>query len=261
LLRIFNNLISNAIKYTSSGNIKVKVSIEDINSLKYTVIDIIDTGIGISDNFHDIVFEPFRQVSEGLSRIFEGTGLGLAITKRLVEILNGSITFVSIPGKGSTFTVRFPFTSDDNFSKTVNQRKISNHLKTKNNKLPSEIKILVVEDDISNALMIKTYIEDYFTVEHVINGYDAIEKCRSRQYDGILMDINLKGIDGVETFKHIRLLNDHYSQVPVIAVTAYAMKGDKEKFMAYGFDQYISKPFKQSELLDKMFGVLNLKPG
>ncbi len=103
--------------------------------------------------------------------------------------------------------------------------------------------------------MIKTYIQDYFNVDHVLNGFDAIQKCKLKKYDAILMDINLKGIDGVETFRRIKQLDEYNSQIPAIAITAYAMKGDKEKFLASGFNYYIPKPFKHSELLNILFKI------
>ncbi len=256
LLKIFNNLISNAVKYTSRGGIVVKASTQ-ANGVKSSVaIDVIDTGIGISSENHNIVFEPFRQVSEGLSRVFEGTGLGLAVSKRLVEILNGKISFASVPGKGSTFTVVFPVSEIKMIDEDSSEQESVFEDKDTQAKLSKDKSVLIVEDDFSNAVMIKTYLEEFITADHVYNGYEAIDKCKHKKYDAVLMDINLRGIDGVETFRRIREIDDYYFNVPIIAVTAYAMKGDKERFLSAGFNYYIPKPFKQAELLNILQKVI-----
>jgi len=103
--------------------------------------------------------------------------------------------------------------------------------------------------------VVKEFLKNCVLVDHVIDGYDAIAHCNQKMYDGILMDINLKGISGVEAFHQIRKLNLHYASVPVIAVTAYAMKGDMMKLLSEGFDSYISKPFKKNELLNLITSI------
>ncbi len=117
--------------------------------------------------------------------------------------------------------------------------------------------MLLVEDDNMNATVIKTYLKDFVLVEHVFDGIEAINLCKEKKYDGVLMDINLKGINGIETMRQIRKVDEHYSNVPVIAITAYAMKGDKEKFLSEGFNYYLSKPFKRIELISLLSGVFN----
>ena len=256
LLKIFNNLISNAVKYTKRGGIVVKASANSDGANSTVAIDVIDTGIGISSEYHSIVFEPFRQVSEGLSRVFEGTGLGLAVSKRLVEILNGKISFASVPGKGSTFTVVFPVSEIKMIVEDSSEQESELENKDTQTKLSKSKSVLIVEDDFSNAVMIKTYLEEIITTDHVYNGYEAIDKCKHKKYDAVLMDINLRGIDGVETFRRIREIDDYYFNVPIIAITAYAMKGDKERFLSAGFNYYIPKPFKQSELLNILQKVI-----
>ena len=113
----------------------------------------------------------------------------------------------------------------------------------------NNVTVLLVEDDPGNALVISTYLKGYLKIDHVSDGSAAVKSCRSKKYDAVLMDINLKGIDGIETLKQIRNLNNHYAKIPIIAVTAYAMLGDREKFISTGFTDYISKPFDRSQLL------------
>ena len=251
LTKVFSNLINNAIKYTQTGDITIKVSI-NANLNNNVIIDIVDTGIGILEEFHQVIFEPFRQVSEGLSRKFEGNGLGLSITKKFVELLGGSISLKSKPGKGSTFSVLFPLIIPEGNNKTAPD------------KLPVVIEselglissiVLLVEDDPVNASVICAYLKDYVSVEHFSDGNQAVEQCKTKLYDAVLMDIGLRGINGNEALKLIRCINEHYSGVPVIAITAYAMKGDKEKFLSLGFTHYLSKPFQRSELLSLLSAI------
>lgn len=247
LHKIFTNLIDNAVKYTNEGGIVVKLIERDEELIKKILIEITDTGIGIPKEYHNIIFEPFRQVSEGFSRKFDGTGLGLSITKKFVELLNGSITLKSNPGEGSTFTIIFPCS---NKVEEITPHSINTLTKKViNDNLLNNISVLLVEDDKSNALVVAAYLEGYMSVDIVSNGNAAIKVCKTFKYDAILMDINLKGIDGVETFKQIRKIDNHYANIPVIAITAYAMLGDREKFLSLGFTHYISKPFDRIQLL------------
>ena len=253
LSKIFINLISNAVKYTLNGGVTVRTMLMNEGSAKFVIVDVIDTGIGISSKYHNLVFEPFRQVSEGLARNFEGNGLGLSITKRFVELLQGSIKFESILGKGSTFSVRFPLPEEEIFMQDDEIKFSDFDL----NVLSANTSVLLVEDDLSNASLICAYLRDYLSIDHVIDGVTAIEYCKSKNYDSILMDINLKGITGVETLHQIRKLSDYYTMLPVIAVTAYAMKGDREKLLSLGFDYYVSKPFKREELFNLLVNIFN----
>ena len=248
LSRVFNNLINNAIKFTHNGGVTIKIFPPKNDSDKYIAVDIIDTGIGIPKEFNEVIFEPFRQVSDGFSRKFEGSGLGLSITKKFVELLAGSISFESTPGEGSTFTILFPLTkSNDEILVTGNKSSYVNE--TKFDKFSNKPSILLVEDNPVNASVIRAYLKDYASVDHFYDGSEGVAQCKVKLYDAVLMDINLKGIDGVEALNLIRQISEHYSKIPVIAITAYAMSGDKEKFLSLGFTHYLSKPFQRSELL------------
>ena len=255
LQKIFNNLIDNAVKYTHKGGIVVKLIVQEKEPDKKILFEIRDTGIGIPKEFHNIIFEPFRQVSEGYSRKFEGSGLGLSITKKFIELLNGSIAFSSEPGKGSTFIVTFPY---KNILQEINSN--SENIRDNNviiNNPLNKLTVLLVEDDPSNASVISIYLKDYLKIDHVPDGKAALKICNLKKFDAVLMDINLKGIDGVETLKQIRKLGNHYSNIPVIAITAYAMSGDREKFLSLGFTHYISKPFDRPQLLKLLKEIFN----
>ncbi|MFC2102898.1 ATP-binding protein [Bacteroidota bacterium] len=256
LLSIVNNLVSNAIKFTERGTVSIEV---DKNE-RYAFILVSDTGIGIPEESHELIFEEFRQVSEGLNRGFEGSGLGLSITKRFTELMDGNISVKSEVHKGSTFTVSFPL---HKFEKQIvitstNQNKAVNSSTGKKKILVDENlpHILLVEDDLSNAGVIEYILNGICNVEIVRSGEQALGRIKEKTYDVILMDIDLgRGMDGIETTKQIRELED-YNKTPIIAVTALAMKGQKELFLEQGCSHYISKPFDSKVFLRLIKSVL-----
>lgn len=256
------NLLHNAVKFTESGSITVLIKEKTSNDGNWIEIDVTDTGIGISKEHQQTIFEEFRQVSEGLNRGFEGTGLGLALCKKYTEMIGGEIKLDSELSKGSTFTVRFPKT---NKTGIVSSYKIEQDLPKLHNSLVqlTEIinkpKILYVEDDDLNALVASRMLREYYHFERVKNGLDAIQKVKEIDYSVILMDINLgKGMDGLDTITEIRKMPNYMSK-PIIAVTAYAMKSDKEEFLAKGCSHYISKPYQKEILIDTIEDALKVK--
>lgn len=250
---IINNLVNNAIKFTDIGGVTVNLSPDNIDGKDFVAIKVIDTGMGISKENQGVIFEEFRQVSEGLDRNFEGSGLGLSITRKLVEKLKGTLSVESELGKGSTFTVRLPLAENLPISTTnrINSEKeIKPILKSH---LPS---ILVVDDDKNIRTIVKTYLGSNFNITFLENAHEAIKLAKQKKFDVILMDINLKkGIDGKEATKEIRKVNG-YGNTPIVACTAYAMVGDKEEFLSSGCSHYISKPFSKEEILNLMDEVL-----
>ncbi len=253
---IINNLLNNAIKYTFKGyvNIDIKKLTEDEKQL--VEVSIRDTGIGIAEKNLSIIFEPFRQISEGWNRNFEGTGLGLTIVKEYVNKLDGIITVDSQLGVGSTFKVRFPLTRTkltdterisivQNAAKDLTESIKNVLVKNKNNK-PL---ILYVEDDNVSQKVVETILEKEYRVESSNDCDQVIEMVKTKHYDIILMDINLKDrLSGLDLAKEIKKLKE-YLDTPIIAITAYAMVEDKEKMLSGGCTHYLSKPFSRNELL------------
>jgi len=258
---ILYNIINNAIKYTKEGSITVRVNKILVDNIPHVAIDTIDTGIGIPSDQLEVIFEEFRQVSEGLSRGFEGTGLGLSLTKKFVEKMNGFIKVSSELGKGSVFTILLPVNidyenvvriSDSNKSVEV-QNNIANNVLIENN---IKQKILVVDNDDTTLMLISAFLNEYYLLDTAKTGKEAINLAHLNKYDLILMDINLgKDDDGVTVANTIKQIHS-FINVPVIAVTAFAMVGDKEKFLNSGFTDYISKPFMQDDFLNMIKSVL-----
>jgi PAS domain S-box-containing protein len=250
--QILSNLVENAIKYTSEGKILIRIDFEAKSDGHFIVIKVIDTGIGIPAEVQKYIFEPFRQASEGVARSFEGTGLGLTITKKYIEIMNGEISVESTPGKGSTFTVKFPMNNKQHTPKQNNSIQ-SSETRTSAEKLP---KVLLVENEISNVDITKHFLKDICIIDDVNNGRDALLLLIENKYDAILMDIDLPGsMDGMEITREARKLPS-YKETPIIALTAFAMKGDKDKFIAAGCSHYMPKPFKRNELRELMKSAL-----
>ncbi len=252
LLKVVSSLVQNAIKYTDEGSVKITLSAEDGKA----IISVSDTGIGISEEYLPLIFEPFRQVSEGMSRGFEGTGLGLTITKRFIELMNGRINVSSKAGKGSTFVVSFDMFVDD----TVH---VENELSGKPDTyieplLPQrerKPKILLVEDDDISVIVISKYLKAGYDLDIIGDGKEAVNLASQKSYDGFLMDIALKGeMSGMDVVEALRNL-ERYKSTPIIAVTAYAMEGDREKILSSGCSHYISKPFGKNQLLEVLDSI------
>lgn len=241
--KILNNLLSNAIKYTDTGSISVRLHCNEQNA----VVEIEDTGIGVAEDNLDIIFEPFRQTSEGYSRKYEGTGLGLTITKRFVEVLGGTLKVKSVLGKGSTFTVEIPINS---FGTNTSDLSVDSAAKpVPVSEVKNNIKLLLVEDEIVNAEVILRLLKEYYDIDWAQNATDGILKALENNYGAVLMDIGLRGeMDGLDAAREIRKLS-HCKDIPIIAVTAYAMEGDKERFLENGCTHYIAKPFQKNELI------------
>ena len=255
LYEIVNNLLSNAIKYTKNGGINVNLfQVEEIKK-PWLIIQVKDTGIGISKENQGIIFDEFRQASEGLSRSFEGTGLGLTISKKLTEKLGGFISVESEIGIGSTFTVKLPVNYIPEYQLTIeavneNPLKIepNNNIESSDNIIIPDI--LLVEDDQISASVTELFLSNQFKIDSCKKAEAAIQMAKQKKYSAILMDINLgKGKSGLDAAKEIKLLRE-YSNVPIIAFTAFAMNGDKEEFLKAGCTHYMSKPFTKNELID-----------
>jgi len=204
-----------------------------------------------------MIFQEFRQVSEGFSRHFEGTGLGLTITKKFVEIMNGRIGVVSKVGSGSTFTVLFPLV-EDYVTSEVNTFQGTELLNDEldENEIDRQPKILIVENDEASRDITRLFLRKFCQLEFAESGEEAIKMVRQTDYDIILMDINLGvGMSGIDATKQIRKING-YKNIPIVALTGFAMRGDREEFIKAGCTHYLSKPFSKQSIIKLVKNII-----
>jgi len=250
LKQILNNLISNAVKFTDSGHIyfKVKEISKTIDKIKLE-FSVEDTGKGISDEFKNKIFGEFTQQEDTYTKNYGGTGLGLAISKQLVSLMDGDIWFESKIGKGSTFyfTAVFKYDHDENRFHDKGKIKIGKLNNINKN-------ILVAEDNEINRKIINAYLKMLnYKFVCVKNGQEAVDYMEKNKADIILMDIQMPVLNGLEAVKIIRDREKKTGEHQIIiAMTAYAMEGDREKFIHSGMDDYISKPFNMEILNEKL---------
>jgi signal transduction histidine kinase/CheY-like chemotaxis protein len=246
LRQILLNLVGNAVKFTEIGRIDVVAWVIRRNGNRVDVaIDVRDTGIGISPDAIKDLFEPFRQVDRGRARRFAGTGLGLAISKRLIELMGGSISVVSKRGRGSSFTLEILL-------------QIGEPEEVPPLELPLEIgrslSILVAEDNAVNQLVVTGMLN--FAGHQVTmadDGEAAVAMVVERDFDLVLMDLQMPRMDGIEATKAIRALSDPVkASVPIIALTADALSEERERCLAAGMNDYLTKPVRRDELLRRI---------
>ena len=244
---LFQQILDNAIKFTEQGEVTITSEVVREVDFEWQTIQIKDTGIGIDENFFEMIFHEFRQVSEGYARKFQGSGLGLTISKRTCDLLKGKITLESATGDGTAFTIWLP-TSKQHKRKKVEEDKAATTLKPPDHKKPNKTPlVLLVEDNHVNKHLIELFLKPDFKMEHAFEGAEAVKMAEKVRYDAILMDINLgSGMDGIQATKLIKRIPG-YEDVPIIAVTGYTMLGDREKLLSEGCTHYISKPFKRAD--------------
>lgn len=256
LTQILLNLIGNAIKFTEKGGISVQLDKIDENDLYVKILfQVIDTGIGLSGENLNSVFESFTQASSETNRKYGGTGLGLTIVKQLVELQGGEISVESELGKGSTFSFRLSFKKGNS---NTNYRK--NELNTSGfDFILRQKSILLVEDMLLNQNLIKKIMNKWeVNLEIANNGIEALEKLKSSKYDLILMDIQMPEMDGYETTQHIRNSeNEGVKNIPIVALTAHASSSEAEKCLNLGMNAYLAKPFKTELLKNQILNLLN----
>ena len=251
LQQILYNLLGNAIKFTDAGEVKLKCRVRDNGFGKYLIdITVSDSGIGIAtDKIHQI-FESFTQADASITRRYGGSGLGLAITKKLIDLQGGEISVRSREGKGTVFFVTIPYLK----GKEVEQP-VANELKN----VPEEWlqkQVLVVDDDPLNVLLLETILKKWRIPTEVANrGAEALQKLSEKKFDLVLTDMNMPGMSGLQLLEQIRLMENQNTQIPVVAVTANAMKHDLERYISLGMSAYLLKPFQENELLQLLANV------
>lgn len=240
LLQVLNNLVSNAVKFTEQGSVLVEAELESRNqdtvSVHFTVSD---TGIGIAPERLNVIFDAYTQAGSDTSRKFGGTGLGLAITKRLIEMQNSRISVKSKVGYGTSFTFSLVFKVADKPVTTppARARVADPDWRTK--------QILLVEDNEVNIMVATKFLKSWgLQPDYARNGREALERVEAKQYDLVLMDIQMPVMDGFEATRRIRLANEpHLQQMPIIALTANALDEVRDRCLANGMNDFVSKPF------------------
>jgi CheY-like chemotaxis protein len=248
LRQILINLVDNAIKFTEQGAVALNASVA-ADSVASTTIDftVQDTGIGIPQDKMDLLFQPFSQVDSSSTRRFGGTGLGLVIVKRLALLMGGSIEVDSEPDRGSLFHLCIPFVKPCDTGSSGQIRESGADRKQKTGK---DARILLVEDNPTNQKVAKRMLEKYgYDVDMAASGREALEALSGRNYDLVLMDVQMPEMDGIEATVAIREQErDTNRRIPIIAMTAHAMIGDRERCLDAGMDEYVAKPVNYKDL-------------
>lgn len=242
LEQILFNLVGNSLKFTSKGRIFLKCEVlKDAKTFQRLVISVIDTGIGMEQNFAEKIFNKFSQEDKAVTRKFGGTGLGMAITKELIELMNGKINVLSEKDKGTTIS----FVIDLEKGNFCNIKKVQEEIDID----ISGINVLLVEDNILNRMVVINSLK-YFNcnITEAVNGIEAVEIVKDKSFDIILMDMQMPEMDGIEATVKIR--EELKLQTPIIALTANAFKSEVERCKDAGMNDYITKPFEEFNLIE-----------
>jgi len=257
--QILNNLLSNAFKYTNSGEVKLSVAAENSADAVTLIFHVRDTGQGMTREQLEKLGDEYSRFNQEANRTTEGTGLGMSITQNLVHMMNGEIKAESEPGKGSLFTVRL---RQGNVGAPPLGREVTEKLrefrsnyeaKAKKTNIVREAipngKVLIVDDMDMNLYVAKGMLSPYgLQIDTALSGPEAIEKIKRSEYDLVFMDHMMPKMDGMETTQEIRKLGGVYEKLPIVALTANAVAGMKEMFLSNGFNGFISKPIVMREL-------------
>lgn len=254
LSQILLNLLNNAIKFTKNGKVELRLVLKETEEGRVVVqFQVADTGIGIPEEKWETIFESFKQANESTTRYYGGTGLGLSICKKLVDLQHGTIRMESKVGVGTTFFVELEFLKSDTrfaeFTCPDQQREF----------LPfQDVTVLLAEDNEINQVLATELLSSWgCRVYLAANGQEAVESWHRSYYDIILMDIQMPVMGGIEATLRIRESTDELkAKVPIIALTANALKGDKERYVSFGMDDHVAKPFDERALYQKMAALM-----
>ena len=246
------NIVANAVKFTESGHVHVIVSLQETNANPFIRFDVEDTGIGIPEDKLGTIFQAFTQADGSTTRQFGGTGLGLTITRQLAELMGGKVSVSSRPGQGSVFTLIVPAGLDVNAQPQLGEERMKEYTGL-SKPIPTGTysgRVLIAEDALVNQKLIMAMLRKA-GLEPILaeNGRQAVEIATNESFDLILMDMQMPVMNGYEATE---ILRHKAITTPVVALTANAIKGDREKCLAAGCDDYLSKPIN----LDKLHEVL-----
>jgi len=252
--QILLNLLSNAVKFTEQGKIKLSCILKKKEDDKeYIVIVCSDTGIGMSEEMKKRLFVDFSQEDESFQRKYGGSGLGLAITNELIKLMNGTIEIESEKNKGTTVTVYLPYQEAKETQSVIPEQKEVDLT------LLNKKRILVAEDNQFNRLLLEMIFQKHqFSYSMAVNGIEAVERTEAEDFDMILMDIQMPEMDGIEAMKKIKSKKNKHQPL-IVAVTANAIREELDSYLQEGFDDYLTKPFDEAQLLNKMIDVFKNK--
>ena len=255
LRQIVTNILTNAVKYTEKGNVTLKLDWEKVNDENIRLLVAVqDTGIGIKEEDKEKLFEAFERIEEERNRTIEGTGLGMNITQKLLKLMNSHLEVDSVYGEGSTFSFAVQqkvlnWSPMGNYEEAYRRTMAEHHVKAECFVAP-EAKVLVVDDTPMNLTVVKGLLKQtQIQVDTAISGYECLEMAAKNKYDLIFLDHRMPGMDGLETLAALQKdktgLNSH---TPTVALTANAVSGAREEYMAAGFDDYLTKPISGQRL-------------
>lgn len=253
-----SNLVSNAIKFTEYGTVHITLSAVQESAGYRVRIDVSDTGIGITPEAQARLFAEFSQAESSTTRRFGGTGLGLAITQRLARMMGGDVTVESVPGQGSTFTLTFLAGAASGAAAPTEMDEPA--------QLPTHslrgLRILLADDNRVNREVVKLFLEPHAVeITEAANGRQTLEALEEAPFDILLLDIHMPVMDGIQALKILRASDKPYRDIPVIALTADAMSGDRERFLGLGADGYVTRPIDQGDLLGAIARLDVRRPG
>jgi CheY-like chemotaxis protein len=262
--QVLTNFMSNAVKFTGTGLVKINITGTVISpEFMMVVYTVIDNGIGIPEDVRPRLFEPFTQADDSFTRKYGGTGLGLAISRRLVELMNGEVGLISEVGKGSSFWFSLPLGLVSTTDKPLLSGQLGPGDKLSRNRtapaFPGQKPVLIAEDNETNrGLMVHQLREMGLTAQSVSSGQEAVNTILTKpdEFSLVLMDLHMPGLDGLSATRLIRGSEAGTTRhIPIVAITANAMVGDREQCLQAGMDAYISKPVRVEEL-KKVLGVI-----
>ncbi len=258
--QILINLAGNAVKFTTRGSVRIDAYIrERRKTTTVLAYEVKDTGPGIPEEFQENLFEKFSQADTSITRTFGGTGLGLAISKHLAEMMNGKVEVESQPGIGSLFRVFLELDNADEKADVLEKPTALNRAWERPAVTPEKVRILLAEDNPVNQKIALIMLKQHgFSATVANNGIQVLERLKKEPYDLILMDVQMPGLDGIETAKIIRDPDSKVvcKTIPIIAMTAHAMKDDQIRCLAAGMNAYLAKPIDQKKLVSMIKNVL-----
>jgi signal transduction histidine kinase/CheY-like chemotaxis protein len=252
-----SNLVSNAIKFTKEGRVEIFASAKPQADGSHLVdVRVRDTGPGMDAETLDRLFKPFAQADETISRKHGGTGLGLSITRRLAELMGGRAVATSEPGRGSTFHISFRAAPAKSQPANAAAQQAASSGDVRESLKQSNLRVLLVDDHPINRQVASLFLRPFnMRIVEAVNGQEALAALTRETFDLVLLDMHMPVMDGPTTIGHIRASGEAWRDIPVVALTADAMSGDRERYLAMGMDGYLSKPLAERDLLAEIARV------